>query len=222
MIKRFSKTKGAMHPWPKPPGGPHYSVCHFCDTLHVAAPVPEGTAARCKCCGAILYQNRPASLVRATAFSLTSLILMGVVHYFPFLMMDADGGFRRNLNLTSGANALIHEGSPILGIGLAFFTIIAPIGMASGLIYVCGPLMFGRSAPGAARVATWLNKAEPWNMVEVFLLGLLVSLLKLAKVAEVHFGMGFWAFGALMFCMAAAVASIDRDELWDRLEVAKS
>ncbi len=184
--------------------------------------MPEGTAARCKCCDAVLYQNRHASLVRATAFSLTSLILMVIVHYFPFLIMDADGGFHGNLNLTSASGALIREGSPILGIALAVFTIIAPIGMASGLIYVCGPLMFGRVAPGAVRVAKWLNKTEPWNMVEVFLLGVLVSLLKLAKVAEVHFGMGFWAFAALMFCMAAAIASIDRNELWDRLEVAKA
>jgi len=222
MIKPFSRSKRALHPWPKPPGGPHYSVCHFCDTLHESEPVPEGTAARCKRCGALLYQNRPASLVRATAFSMTSLILMGVVHYFPFLIMDADGGFRATLNLTSAARALFEEGSPILAVGLALFTIIAPISMAAGLIYVCGPLMFGRVAPGAFFVAKWLNKTEPWNMVEVFLLGVLVSLLKLAKVAEVHFGAGFWAFGLLMFCMAAAIASIDRDELWDRLEVAKS
>ena len=59
-----------MLPWPKPPGGPHYSACHFCDTLHEAEPLPEGTAARCRCCGAVLYQNRPASLARASAFSL--------------------------------------------------------------------------------------------------------------------------------------------------------
>ena len=94
--------------------------------------------------------------------------------------------------------------------------------MAGGLIYVCGPLMFGRIAPGATHVAKWMNRSEPWNMIEVFLLGVLVSLLKLGKVADVHFGMGFWAFAALMVCMAAAVASIDRNELWDRLEVAKS
>lgn len=59
-------------------------------------------------------------------------------------------------------------------------------------------------------------------MIEVFLLGVLVSLLKLGKVADVQFGMGFWAFGLLMIAMAAAIAGIDRDELWDRLEVAKS
>ncbi len=221
MIKSFSKYRRALHPWPKPRGGPHRSVCHFCDTLHEAAQVPEGTAARCVCCGAVLYQNRPASLARATSFSITALLLMVVVHFFPFLVMDA-ASIRTSLNLTSAAMALIHEGSPILGTALAIFTIIAPIGMASGLIYVCGPLMFGRVAPGAIHVAKWLNKTEPWNMIEVFLLGVLVSLLKLGKVADVHFGMGFWAFGALMICMAAAVAAIDRDELWDRLEVAKA
>jgi paraquat-inducible protein A len=210
-----------MLPWPKPPGGPHHAVCHFCDTLHESEPLPEGTAARCKCCGAVLYQNRPASLARATAFSITALILMVMVHWFPFLTMDA-ASIRTTLNLVSAARALIDQGTPLIGFALVLFTIITPLSLAGGLIYVCGPLMFGRIAPGAVFVAKLLNKSEPWNMIEVFLLGVLVSLLKLGKVADVHFGMGFWAFGLLMLCMAAAVASIDRNELWDRLEVAKS
>ena len=40
-------------------------------------------------------------------------------------------------------------------------------------------------------------------------------------MATLHFGAGFWALGALMLCMASAVAGIDRNELWDRLEVAR-
>jgi paraquat-inducible protein A len=221
MKKSFSKTKRSMHPWPTPLGVHHRSVCHFCDTLHESAPLPEGMAARCQRCGAVLYQNRSASLVRVTAFSIAALVLMGVVNAFPFLTMDA-ASIRTTLNLASAARALIEQGSPALGIALALFIIILPIAMAGGLIYVCGPLMFGRIAPGAMWVAKWLNKTEPWNMVEVFLLGVIVSLLKLSKVADVEFGAGFWAFGLLMLCMAAAIAGIDRDELWDRLEVAKS
>ena len=227
MIEKFSKAKRALirarhslHPWPRPKGGPHYSVCHFCDTLHYSHPVPEGTAAMCMRCGAVLYQNRCASLARATAFSITALIMMVVVHTFPFLVMDA-ASIRTSLNLTSAAVALMNEGSPILGIVMALFMIATPIALASGLIYVCGPLILGRVAPGAMQVAKWLSRMEPWNMVEVFILGVLVSLLKLAKLAEVHFGYGFWAYCILMLCMAAAVAGIDRDELWDRLEVAK-
>jgi paraquat-inducible protein A len=214
MKSRLFKYALSLLPWPKPRGGAQLSVCHFCDTLHEALALPEGTAARCQCCGAVLYQNRPASLARATAFSLTGLILMGIVNFFPFLVMDA-ASVRTTLNLGSAANALFHQGYPILGTLMVLFMIVSPIALAGGLIYVCGPLIFGRVAPGAFHVAKW-------NMIEVFLLGVLVSLLKLAKVADVQFGPGFWAFAALMVCMAAAVAGIDRDELWDRLEVAKS
>jgi paraquat-inducible protein A len=196
-------------------------VCHFCDTLHEAGSLPESTAARCVRCGAVLYQNRAASLVRATAFSLTALLLMVVVHTFPFLTMET-GGMRTTLNPAGAARALIDEGSPIVGWAVALFTIVTPLVMSLALIYICGPLLFGRAAPGSMTVARWMSLTEPWNMIEVFLLGVLVSLMKLGKMAELHFGVGFWAFALLMVCMAAAVAAIDRHELWDRLEVAKS
>jgi paraquat-inducible protein A len=127
-----------------------------------------------------------------------------------------------DLTLASASGALIREGSPFLGVILALFTVVTPLALAGGLLYVCLPLMFGRIAPGGFFVAKWMSKSEPWNMIEVFLLGVLVSLLKLNKVADVNFGFGFWAFAALMVSMAAAVAAIDRNELWDRLEVARS
>jgi paraquat-inducible protein A len=220
MKKGFSKTWRALLPWPRPPGGLRYSACHFCDTLHESFPVIEGMAARCVRCHAVLYQNRPASLARASAFSLAALLLMVLVHLFPFLTMDA-ATLRRDLTLIGAAEALVKQQAPILAVAVFLFTVVVPLALAGGMIYVCFPLMFGRSAPFACHVVKWMYRVEPWNMVEVFLLGVLVSLLKLAKVAEVHFGIGFWAFAGVMLCMAAAVAGIDREELWDRLEVAK-
>ena len=65
------------------------------------------------------------------------------------------------------------------------------------------------------------RRAEPWTMVEVFLLGVLVSLLKLAQVAEVSITLGFYSYAGVMVCIAAALAGIDRRELWDRIEVAQ-
>lgn len=210
-----------MLSWPRPPQEARYSACHFCDTLHHFSPVEEGIAARCVRCGALLYQNRPASLTRASAFSIAALFMMVIVHSFPLLKMNA-AGMSRELTLIGAATALIEENAPILGGSIIVFTVATPILIASGLIYVCLPLTLGRAAPGASFVAKWMYRSEPWNMVEVFLLGVLVSLLKLIKVADVHFGIGFWAFTGLMLCMAAAVAGIDREELWDRLEVAKA
>jgi paraquat-inducible protein A len=221
MKKGFSKTWKSMLSWPKPKGGPRYSACHFCDTLHDFQTLEEGTAARCARCGGLLYQNRPASLARASAFSLAALFLMVLVHVFPFLTMDV-ASMRKSLTLVGAASALMEENAPILGSSILLFTVVTPLVLAGGMLYVCAPLMLGRAAPAACVVAKWMYRCEPWNMVEVFLLGVLVSLLKLAKVADVAFGIGFWAFAGVMLCMAGAVAGIDREELWDRLEVAKS
>jgi len=187
----------------------------------VAEPVSEGSGVNCVCCGANLYQNRSASLVRVTAFSITALLLMILVHTTPFITMNA-GSLKTTLTLPGAARALINQGTPLVGWGVALFTILTPLILAGGLVYVCAPLLFGRIAPGAMFVARWISITEPWNMIEVFLLGVLVSLMKLGKLADLHFGLGFWAFGILMFCMAAAVAAIDKMELWDRLEVAKN
>ncbi|MDX1681030.1 MAG: paraquat-inducible protein A, partial [Akkermansiaceae bacterium] len=76
------------------------------------------------------------------------------------------------------------------------------------------------SAPLSAKAVKWLYFGEPWNMVEVFLLGVIVSLLKLDQVAEVSINAGFWCFAGVMFCLAATLAGIDRRELWDRVEIA--
>ena len=57
-------------------------------------------------------------------------------------------------------------------------------------------------------------------MVEVFFLGVIVSLLKLVKLADVELGIGFWSVAGLMVCVAGAVGGIDRTELWDRIEIA--
>ena len=53
---------------------------------------------------------------------------------------------------------------------------------------------------------------------EVFMLGILVSLLKLSKLATVHLGISFWAFALLIVCVTASFSVVDRLDLWRRLE----
>ncbi|MGB6223150.1 paraquat-inducible protein A [Haloferula sp.] len=204
--------------WPRPDGSDQVA-CHSCDTLQNAPPVVEGEAAHCGQCGELLYQNRPRSLARATAYSSAALILMVLVHGFPFLTM-ATTGIHTELTLMQSVHALAKDRSPILSMAVVFFTIVAPLGLALSLCYVAAPLRHGRVLPGAVTLTRWLQFFQPWSMLEVFLLGLVVSLLKLGHIAEIKFGIGLWALSALVICLAAALSGIDRLELWDRIEVA--
>jgi len=66
-----------------------------------------------------------------------------------------------------------------------------------------------------------LHKIQPWVMLEVFFLGIIVSLLKLVKLADVELLTGFWSLLALMICIAGAISGIDKLELWDRIEFSR-
>lgn len=194
-------------------------ACHYCDTLQKAPDIVEGEAAHCGHCDELLFQNRPRSLARATAYSSAALILMLIVHGFPFLTMTATS-IHTELTLVESAHALAKDGSMVLSIAVIFFTIIAPLGLALSLLYVSAPLRHGQILPGAVTLTRWLQFFQPWSMLEVFLLGMVVSLLKLGHIADLKFGIGLWALSALVICLAAALSGIDRLELWDRLEVA--
>jgi paraquat-inducible protein A len=54
-------------------------------------------------------------------------------------------------------------------------------------------------------------------MVEVFVLGALVSFVKLGHLAHVEAGIALWAFAAMMLVMAAIEANFDPRELWTRV-----
>lgn len=206
--------------WPRLDEESMQVACHFCDALQQAPRLNEGDAAHCCRCGEMLYQNRPRSLARATGFSSAALIFMVIAHAFPFLTMDS-GSIRTRLTLVGASNALARDGNPVLAVAIIISTVIAPLILVGGLLYVAAPLRFGIAAPGALTVTRWFQRLEPWSMLEVFLLGLLVSLLKLGHVADLQFGAGLWALGGVVVCTAAAMAGIDRMELWDRLELAR-
>ena len=63
-----------------------------------------------------------------------------------------------------------------------------------------------------------VQAAGPWSMTEVFMLGVLVSLVKLAHMATIVPGFAMWAFFALIFLLPAAASVLDVHTLWKRME----
>ncbi len=124
--------------------------------------------------------------------------------------------------LWQSVSGLQEQGYPYLAIAVAIFTLAAPAFMIGGLLYLLLPLMAERQLPGAIPLCRWVYRARKWNMIEVYLLGVLVSLLKLGKLATLTLGLSFWSFVGLIICLTAAIASIDPREIWTRLENAKA
>lgn len=208
------------------PHAPHLRpvtlACHDCDALFTVGPLGKGDRAICPRCGCLLLMLRPRTLQRSTAWALGAASLFLVANAFPFLTLEASGQ-HSEIVLARSVGALHEHGSPALAVAVAVFILAAPAFIIAGNLYVLIPLLLGaRMLPGVRWVARGIGAVSRWNMTEVFLLGVLVSLLKLAEMASVTLGVAFWAFSAMIVCLTASLASIDRRRLWDGIESASA
>jgi paraquat-inducible protein A len=163
---------------------PRMIACHECDLLHHVRPLPVGTQARCTRCGAVLYRRRRNSLDRTLALNVAGLILFALANSFPFLAMKFEGQYQQIVLLT-GIRELYRQGLPEIAVLVLLTTIISPLVQLTGLFYVLLPLKLDRLPPAVWRVFRWVRSLQPWSMLEVFMLGILVALVKLAKMADI-------------------------------------
>jgi len=194
-------------------------ACHECDLLQQLKPPPPGGAARCPRCGAVLYRSKRDSLNRTLALSLAGLILFAVANAFPFLAFEMQGQITQT-RLFTGVWDLYQQGMWGLAGLVLFTTIIAPAAQLTLMLYVLVPLKFGRAPRHLAGVFRLLHRLTPWGMMEVFMLGILVSVVKLAGMATIVPGLALWAFGLLIFVLAAAAAALDPHLVWERVRYA--
>jgi paraquat-inducible protein A len=164
----------------------------------------------------VLYQNKRDSLNRTLAFVIAGLILFTVANTFPFLAFQMET-LRTQTTLITGVRELYAQGMWELAVVVLLTTVIVPGAQLSGLLYVLLPLKFNRIPPRAAPVFRSVQNLQPWSMMEVLMLGILVSVFKLGKMATIVPGLALWSFGLLILSLAGAIAALDPRIVWERL-----
>ena len=194
-----------------------FIACHECDAVHRIKPLPAKVAAHCIRCGAVLYKHKPNSLERSLALALAGLILFVMANSFPFLGMRI-GAQIRETTLITGIHELYIQGMYILSLLVLITTVLAPLAQMMCLFYILLPLRFGRVPASLPRVLRFLNRIGTWSMMEVFMVGILVSVVKLAKMAKIVPGISLYSFMALIFVLAAMTVSLDSHLIWQKWE----
>jgi len=198
-------------------------ACHECDQLHQRRSLPTGARALCSRCGALLYRHRANSIERSLSLYLTALVLLLLTISFPFMSISLSGQLQQT-HLFSGIHELFHEGYWPLALLVLLTIIVIPLVQISGYLALLGPLHRARNGHPVrgirhgARLFRWMRAMRPWSMIEVYVLGVLVSLVKLSNYATIIPGTALFSLGALMLVLAAAASALDSDEVWQRLE----
>jgi len=193
-------------------------ACHECDLIHRIGPLAEGATARCSRCGAVLYRRRPNSLDRTLALTLAGLILFVLANAFPFLSMKIEAQVQES-TLITGIQELWAQGMWEVALLVFLTTILVPFTQLTGLLYILLPIKLNRKPWMLARVFRFVQRIQPWSMMEVFMLGILVSIVKLAGMASMVPGISLFAFLVLIFVLAGSMASLDSHLIWEQVEV---
>lgn len=195
-----------------------YIACHECDLMHRRCPLPSGASALCRRCGAVLYRNLSRSADLPLALALSGIVCFIIANYFPFLTMSVEGQVQET-TLVSGVVELYRQKTPLLAMLVLATGIAFPIVELCGLTYILIPLKLNRTPWKMAAVFRLLIALRPWAMMEVFLLGILVAMVKLLKMADIIPGIGLFAFLVLIFLIAATAATVNPESVWERLPV---
>ncbi|RNC64547.1 MAG: paraquat-inducible protein A [Desulfuromonadales bacterium] len=191
-------------------------ACHECDLIQREVPVPPGRVARCCRCGAELYRSAHKSIDHCFAFTLTAAVLFIVANAYPIVGLDLQG--TRNDTTLLGAVQTLWSHKMWSVAALVFATtFLVPAVELTVMLHLLLALKLRQIPTGFAVIMRILQHVKPWGMVEVFMLGVLVALVKLTHFASVIPGLALWSFGALTLLFAAAASSFDSRDIWDRV-----
>lgn len=154
---------------------------------------------------------------RTLALAVAAAVLFVVANSFPFLSFEMKGQVTQTTLLT-GVRDLYQQGKAEIAALVMLTIALAPLGQIALLLWVLAPLRWDRvpwQLPHAFRL---LRHAQSWSMMEVFMIGILVAIVKLMGMASIVPGLALWSFVLLMLVLAGAVASFDPEAVWERVE----
>ena len=195
-------------------------ACQDCDLLHRQRPLRDGERAMCTRCGAVLYQQKRNSLDYTLVFSLTALILFVMANVFPFMTFKYEGREQGSV-LFTGVKELFVQDLWAVAILVLLVSIVIPLLKIAGMLYVLVPLKVNRRPWKASPIFRIVEALHPWAMVDVYMLGVIVAMVKLNDFATIVPGAALYSFAVLLISMAAAGAVLDPHDVWERLEVAE-
>ncbi|WP_240454035.1 paraquat-inducible protein A [Halomonas sp. NO4] len=188
-------------------------ACHECDWLVALPALRPGEQADCPRCGHTLVTRHRYPAQRSMALAIAAMVALVVAVSFPFVSFTVRGIGNR-IELTETATTLIGFQQPVVAIAVILSIVVLPAVYLIGVIWLQFGLLRGTPLPAGRSIARSLAHLHPWMMADVFIVGALVSLIKISGMAQVELGIAFWAFCTFALLLLVTTQSVDSDWLW--------
>lgn len=190
-------------------------ACPECDLLQEECTLPRRGVAECPRCGATLFRSRPRSLEHTLAYVIGAAIFFLIANTSPVLTLEAQG-LRTTATVLGASQALYDDGQRLVAILVFMTTMLLPGIEIASMLYLLASLRAGRVPRGLAFAFRLIEAVKPWGMIQVFLIGVLVSLVKLRHIATVMLGLGVYSLVGVILLLTLAESAYDARALWSR------
>jgi len=171
---------------------------------------------KCSRCSSKIQPRKPESFQRTWAFLTAALIFYIPANIYPIMTFSAFGNSRQD-TIISGVNAFIKSGMWPLAFIVFTASIFVPLAKILGLIFILCSVKYDWKIFYTERTKLFfiVEFIGKWSMLDVFLISLLTSVVKLGNIAAVNPGPGITYFALVVLFTLFAAMTFDPRLIWD-------
>ncbi|PID62846.1 MAG: hypothetical protein CR974_02755 [Gammaproteobacteria bacterium] len=199
-------------------------ACLHCDLLLDAVAIDRGNRAVCPRCHQTLYLAKRA-FDTALALLVTALFLYFPAILLPFISLEVTGS-EVQVSLLTSIITIAENEMWFLALTVFALVVLLPLVKFISLLFIMIALSrehlpFGGSVRGLTTMRHLLSVA-PWNMTEVYLVGVLITIIKLTGVAYIDLSAGFAAFVLLILTNTLFSIKFPHHRIWRHVALIKA
>jgi paraquat-inducible protein A len=191
-------------------------ACHECDLLMRKPALAHGEKALCPRCGYELYANRYNVVQRSLALVIAALLLFIPANFLPIMQLNLLGQSSQD-TVWSGVVALFDTGMQSVSVIVFLCSMGIPLLKLLCQLAVLLSIRFDVGRSYGLLLYRIYHHIREWGMLEVYFMGVLVAIVKLADMAAITVGLGLACFIGLLLIQVWLEVVMSPHQIWQAL-----
>jgi paraquat-inducible protein A len=191
-------------------------ACHECDLLMRKPRLSYGEKAECPRCGYELYAHRPNVVERSLALVIAALLLYVPANFLPIMQLNLLGQSSQD-TVWSGVLGLFDSGMQGIAVVVFLCSMGVPLLKLLCQLAVLLTIRWNVGRSYGLLLYRIYHHLRDWGMLEVYLMGVLVAIVKLADMAAISVGLGLVCFISLLLVQVWLEVVMSPHQIWQAL-----
>jgi paraquat-inducible protein A len=191
-------------------------ACHECDLLMRKPVLAHGEKALCPRCGYELYAHRYNVVQRSLALVIAALLLYIPANFLPIMQLNLLGQSSQD-TVWSGVVGLFDTGMQSVSVIVFLCSMGIPLLKLLCQLAVLLSIRFDVGRSYGLLLYRIYHHLRDWGMLEVYLMGVLVAIVKLADMAAITVGLGLACFISLLLVQVWLEVVMSPHQIWQAL-----